>query len=101
MSSGLGDVGNNGGIPDLFDSPDVLTWMRILRGVGRSAGRFLLSAVAALIEFTVCTAYRLGMARDIALNLSKYTGENNSQARVFALFDCKVPMKCHLMSVGS
>ena len=65
MSSGLDDVGDNGGIPDLFDSPDVLTWMRILRGMGRSAGRFLFRAVAALIEFTVCTAYKLGMARKI------------------------------------
>jgi len=71
------------GRPDFDDSPEVLIWMRMFRGVLR-AGRALFSAVAAFVDVSVWIVWRLGI-----------------DPRIFALLDCKVPMKCHWISSGN
>lgn len=75
----------------------------MLSGEVRVSGRALLSAFAALIEFRVWMAYRLGMAISRACCSSSLREEmprtdSYIQASVFALLDCSVPMKCHLIS---
>lgn len=46
----------SGGRPDLLSSPEVFTWRRMFRGEVRSGERYLLRAVAALVEVTVWMA---------------------------------------------
>lgn len=50
-----------GGRPDFDDSEDVLTWRYTFKRVVRPERAFS-SAVADLSEFSVSTAYRLGIA---------------------------------------
>jgi hypothetical protein len=47
------EEGARGERPDLEDSPDVLIWMRTLRGAVREEGRALFKAVAALVDVRV------------------------------------------------
>lgn len=50
--------------PDLASSPEVLICNRTLRGLVRSGGSDLLSAVAVLVDVTVWTVWMLGIAGD-------------------------------------
>lgn len=92
--------GVRGGRPDFESSPDVLTCRKTLREEVRSTGIALLSAVAALLDVRVSIAYRLGIAEHRAYSARRSRGKpfRDVHARIFDLFDCSVPMKCHLIS---
>ena len=65
--------------------------MRTRRGVGRSEGRALFSALAALVELRVWTACRLGIAKRGEWNLGwkKWHGRGTHK-RVFSLYSTVV-----------
>jgi hypothetical protein len=90
----------SGGSPDFEFSPDVLIWSKMFRGVVRDSGRPLFKPVAAFSELRVWTQYRLGIADKLVLVSHELhvRVEFHLHARILALFDCNVPMKCHRMS---
>ena len=100
------DDGVRGGRPDLESSPEVLIWIKILRGVVRSFGSALSSALAALAEVRVWIVSRFGIACYRVSGNESYEGLvfnecQTAPASVLALLDCNVPMKCQRISRGN